>query len=173
MSLISNIQSGFTRVATEFKTLRSTLGVNANLTTTVKNTLVDAINEVNAKPTGSGGAPINDGAVSSSSTYSSSKTESRISEVAASTIQEVVGAAPTDLNQIKEVVDFFKAADAENDSIALANQTALGNRLRFDQVQTLTSAQKAQGISNLGVLSATDIGDPATNFVTAFETALA
>lgn len=174
MSLITNIQNGFTRVATEFKTLRSTLGVNANLTTTVKSTLVGAINEINAKPTGSGGAPINDGAVATTSTYSSSKTESRLTEMGAQVRSDILGGTlATDLDSLKEVIDLVNKNDGEGDSATAANTTALGVRLRFDAAQTLTAGQRAQGQANLDVYGKSDIGDPATNFVTAFETALA
>ena len=63
MSLASNIQSAFTRVATEFKSIRTLIsgsgtGTVSGLTTTATN-LVSAINEVNAKP--SGGATNLDG----------------------------------------------------------------------------------------------------------------
>lgn len=54
MSLASNLQNLSTRIATEFKTLRGTLGTLASLTTTDKSSFAAAINEVNAKPSGGG-----------------------------------------------------------------------------------------------------------------------
>lgn len=59
MSLVSNLSTAFTRVATEFKALRTLIGGSATanidaLTTTDKSSLVAAINEVQA---GSSGAP--------------------------------------------------------------------------------------------------------------------
>jgi hypothetical protein len=58
MSLATNITNAFTRVATEFKTLRTLIGGSATsdisaLTTTDKSSLVGAINEVKAGATGS------------------------------------------------------------------------------------------------------------------------
>lgn len=60
MSLASNLQTAFTRVGTEFKTIRTLItgtatGDLSGLTTTDKSSLRAAINEVNAKP--SGGVP--------------------------------------------------------------------------------------------------------------------
>lgn len=59
MSLVSQLTTGFTRVATEFKAIRTLIGGSATaditaLTTTDKTSLVAAINEVQA---GSSGAP--------------------------------------------------------------------------------------------------------------------
>jgi hypothetical protein len=56
MSLATRLQDLTTRVATEFKTAYGRIGTLANLTTTAKGSLVDAVNEVNAKPSGGGGA---------------------------------------------------------------------------------------------------------------------
>jgi hypothetical protein len=175
MSLITNIQSGFTRVATEFKSLRGTLGVNANLTTSVKSTLVGAINEVNAKPSGGGGgAPIADGTVATTSTYSSSKIVTLVQEGGAQVKADILGGTlATDLDSLLEVIALVNKNDGEGDSATAANTTALGVRLRFDAAQSLTAGQKTQGQANLGVYGTADIGDPTTNFVTAFEAALA
>lgn len=64
MSLATNLQNAFTRVATEFKAIRTLIGGSGTadisaLSTTTKTSLVAAINEVNAKP--SGGATTLDG----------------------------------------------------------------------------------------------------------------
>ena len=75
MSLASQVADAFTRVGTEFKTLRGTLGSNGSLTTTEKTTLVGAINEIKAGLAGAG-APINDTTPSASTTYSSNKSDS-------------------------------------------------------------------------------------------------
>jgi hypothetical protein len=76
VSLATQVSAAFVRVATEFKTVYSREGNLANLTTTTKTDLVSAVNEVNAKPTGVGGASINDAApASTSTTYSASKIE--------------------------------------------------------------------------------------------------
>lgn len=78
MSLASNVSDLATAVATEMKSHKTLINGNATdlsaLTTTAKSNLVSAINEVRASVSGAAG--INDTTASTSSTYSSSKTES-------------------------------------------------------------------------------------------------
>jgi len=58
MSLATNLLNLTTRVATEFKAVRTLINGNATdlsgLTTAAKSNLVDAVNEINAKPSGGG-----------------------------------------------------------------------------------------------------------------------
>ena len=59
MSLATNLQDVVVRIATEFKAIRTLIGGTgtadiSSLTTTDKTSLVSAINEVNAKPSGGG-----------------------------------------------------------------------------------------------------------------------
>lgn len=173
MSLATNIQSAFTRVGTEFKTVYSRLGVLTSLTTTNKTNLVAAINEVNAKPTATGGPAINDAAASTTSVYSSTKTEARLTEVAAATKSELLGGAGAAYDTLKELQDLITSDTSADASFVTATNTALGNRLRFDAAQTLTAPQKVQGNANLGSLSLVDAGDPNADFVATFVTALA
>lgn len=220
MSLASQVSSAFTRVGTEFKAVRAGLGANTDLTTGAKGTLVAAINEVNAKPTGTGGAAINDAAAGTTTTYSSTKTQNvadasalalivdtstattktwsaaktqaaanaaalaLISDSAASAtktyssnkiagdisaaVASLVNSAPAALDTLAEL----STALGGDANFATTTAAALGNRLRFDAVQTLTTPQATQGRANLGVLSAVDVGDPNTDFVAVFNTAL-
>lgn len=55
MTLAENVEGLATRIATEFKTVRGTIGVLTALTTTSKSSIISAINEVNAK---AGGADV-------------------------------------------------------------------------------------------------------------------
>lgn len=73
------------------------------------------------------------------------------------------------MDTLKELADAISADDTSIGTIT----TALGNRLRFDAEQTLTSGEKAQGIANLGVLSATDIGSVTTDFAAVVAAGLA
>ena len=54
MSLVTQISTLVTRIATEFKSIRAVTGSLASLTTTDKDSLVDAINEVNGAIGGGG-----------------------------------------------------------------------------------------------------------------------
>lgn len=164
MSLVTQISTLATRVGTEFKSVRSSIGTLANLTTSAKSDLVSAVNEVKAA-TASAGAAINDTTASTSTVYSSSKTNSAVSAAVAS----LVNSAPTTLDTLGEIATQL----ASDESAATALTTAVGNRLRFDAAQTLTGAQQTQGQANLSVYSQAQIGDPTTDFVAVFNTAIA
>lgn len=111
------------------------------------------------------GASINDATTSTTSVWSSSKTNSSISAAVAALVDSSPGALDT-LNELA-------AALGDDVAFATTTATALGNRLRVDAAQSLDSTQKAQGISNLGAISAADVGDVTTNFVTVLNAALA
>lgn len=76
---------------------------------------------------------------------------------------ELLGGVGPAFDTLKELAD---ALAAEND-IIVALTTAVGNRIRFDDVQTLTTAQKLQACTNMG------IGDPETDLVAAYTAAKA
>jgi len=164
MSLITQLNTLVTRIGTEFKAVRAKLGSNDDLATTAKSTLVAAINEVAGAVAGAG-ATIDDDNVSTLTVYSSSKTV----DVVNAAIDGLVDGAPGALDTLKEIAD--QLADDEDAVAALT--TALGNRVRFDAAQSLNGTQQAQAATNLGMLLATEIGDPATDFVAVFEAALA
>lgn len=67
-----------TALGTDYKTFKNWIGDLTGLTTSTKTSLVAAINEVNAKPSGTGGAVIDDGndGSSTTTTYSANKTKS-------------------------------------------------------------------------------------------------
>lgn len=164
MSLVTQIQSLILRIGTEFKAVRKVIGSLANLNTTAKGDVVSAINEVKALATTATGV-INDTTPSAGTAYSSSKTDAQI----AAAFADFTRGAPTALDTWNELV-----AELQKDASGLAALTAaISNRLAFDAVQTLTPAQKAQGIANLGAIAAGDVGDVTTDFVAAFNAAIA
>lgn len=90
MTLSANISSLAIRIATEFKTERTvTAGIRADLS---------ALESVVAGMSGDGAA-INDGTVSTSSVWSSSKTDSSIK----SAVAALVDSAPEALDTLKEL----------------------------------------------------------------------
>lgn len=163
MSLVSQLSDLVTRIGTEFKSVRTAIGTLASLTTTAKGDLVSAINEVKAA-VGGAGATINDTTATTSSVYSSSKTDSNI----AASVAALVNSSPTALDTLKELAD----AIGDDANFAATTATALGNRLRIDAAQSLTTPQQAFGQSNLSVYSQAQIGDPTTDFVALFTTAI-
>ena len=165
-----------TRVATETKSIRTLLNGNAAsnvaLITTAKTSLVAAINELKTEVdtlAASGGATINDASTSSiTQTYSINKIITSIAEARAAVKAEILGGAGAAYDTLKELEDLFASTGADLSGIT----TALGNRVRFDAVQSLTAPQKVTANTNIGSLSLVDAGNPDTNLVTVFEAGL-
>lgn len=171
MSLATNIANLAVRAATESKALRMLINGNladlAALTTSDKRNLVAAINEVLAVAEGAsgGGAAIDDATPRSTTVYSSSKTES----VVAAAVAELVGGAPEALDTLKELADALAADQEVVDGVL----TALALRVRVDVPQALAAPQQLQARANIGAVSAVDVGDVDTDFVAAYQAALA
>lgn len=140
-SMEVNLKSAFTRIATEFKSVRSVTGALINLTTTDKTNLVAAVNEVKAA-TAAAGAQINDATTATTTVWSSTKTNTSIN----SAVSALVAASPATLDTLDELA----AALGDDANFAATTATALGNRVRVDAAQTLTEIQKTQGRTNLG-----------------------
>lgn len=188
MSLVTNVSNLATRIATEVKALRTLINGNAadlsSLTTTDKTNLVAAINEVKAVA----GASINDATTSTTSVWSSSKTNTAIS----SAVSALVDAAPGTLDTLNELA----AALGDDPSFATTITTSIGTKANDSDVVKLTGAQTVAGIKTFtsapivpdasfaiaavnGLQTALDakatsanVGDTTTNFVTTFEAGL-
>ena len=192
MSLVNQISDVVTDIGTEFKTVYGEIGDLPSLGTTAKNNLVAAINEVLAEIAGGGGAVIDDAAPSTGKVYSSQKTEDFANAAAAAVVSDagavtdhayssqkttdLIAALKTELvNGAGAALDTFGEVAAQlaaDETAAAALTTAVGNRVRFDDAQVLTGPQKAQAIANIGAISASDIGDPTTDFAAVFAAAL-
>lgn len=167
MSLATNIQDVITRVATEFKSHKSLINGNAAdlsaLTTTDKTNLVSAVNEVKASIQPAG-ASIDDAAIATTTSWSSSKTDTEIK----SAVAGIVDSAGSDLDTLKELGD----ALGNDKDFGVSVNAALGNRVRYDAAQTLTAGQKIQATDNIGAATVLQVGDTTTNFVTTFNAGL-
>lgn len=153
-----------TEVGTQFKIDRAAAGTLASLTTAAKGNLVVAINEVQAAVQAaatSGGAPINDGSVGASTTYSSQKTADLLAQLKT----DILGGAGAAWDTLQELKDL------DGGAIDVLT-TAVGNRVRFDAAQTLTATQKTQALTNIGAVSTAVIGDPTVDLVALFQAAL-
>lgn len=149
-----------TRTATECKAIRTLLNGNtadlSALTTTSKTSLVSAINELQAALAGAGA--INDASFATDETWSASK----ITAAIAAAKSELVNGAGATLDTLNEL-----ATALGNDSnFAATVTTALGNRIRYDAAQTLTTPQITQACANLG------LGEPNTDLVATFNAGL-
>jgi hypothetical protein len=167
-TLVAHIQDLSTRVASEFKTVRSTTGNIASLQTTDKTSLVTALNELKSRVDAAfaaSGAVIDDASTSSTTkTYSVTK----IRDLVSTSIASLTAGAPTALDTLDEL-----AAALGDDANFASNITAMiGNRVRFDAPQSLTAAQKVQAKSNIDAFGALEIGNPDTDFVAVFNAGL-
>ena len=145
-NILEKTSSGFTRITLLLKQVRdewaAKVGVLAALTTTSKSDIVSAINEVNAK-TGNTSL-INDGSTSTTTAWSSSKTNTEI----ANQIATVINGAGADDDTLAELASKVAAlAQADTGLVSAAGAQA------FD------AAQKLQARTNIGAASAEDLGD--------------
>lgn len=168
MSFATRVSDLATRIATECKSLRTMVNGNAAdlsaLTTTNKTNLVAAINELKAA-LGDAGAAISDGTTATTTTWSSTKISSAITAA----LNALTTGAPGALDTLDELA----AALGDDANFAGTVTTALGNRVRVDAAQGLTTPQQTQARANIGAQEAALIGDPDTNFVTTFTAGLA
>lgn len=167
MSLQSRIESLVLRLAAEFKTIYGQVGTLANLSTTDKINLVAAINELRAQIATLEGETVIDDANSGSlsTTFSASKITGLLDALKA----DLLGGADAAFDTLRELQEAI-----QNDQSGIAALlAAVDARVRFDAAQALTDAEQTQARSNIGALSAAAVGDPETDFVAIFETALA
>ena len=167
MSLQTQIVSLAQAIGADIKALKASDGNLSSLSTTAKTSLVAAINELHdlVEAGGGSGVTINDtaGAGNTTQTWSADKSTAAIAAAISALQNSLVNGAGAALDTFKELQDALGADPAFATTVA----TALGNRLRYDAVQTLTAPQQLQGCTNLGV------GDPSYNFVADYNTAKA
>lgn len=203
MTLDTNLQDFATRVATNAKEMRTLINGNvadlSALTTTQKSSLVAAINEV-AAAVGGAGATIDDGAISSLTVWSSSKTDAEIRAAAAAivdgapelldTLNELAAAINDDPNfaatiaaQIGGKADAehtHDAADIVSGTIAQARlpqstDAAAGIVELATNAEAVTATDTARALTPAGGKAFQDatVGPTDTNYVTLFEAGLA
>lgn len=164
MSLTVQISNLAVRIATECKSIRATTGDKTALTTTDKTSLVAAVNELKAALSGAAGILDSAGAGDTSHTWSADKIVAQLAAVKS----EILNGAPAAYDTLLEIANQLATDDGAIGGLL----TAVGNRVAFDQAQVLTAPQKAQALANIGAISASDVGDVTTNFVTSFEAGL-
>lgn len=162
MSLQTQINSFVLRVAQEFNAVAGKIGSLAGLSTSDKSNLVAAINELQAAVAAA--VAIDDGAVSSSSTYSSSKIVALLDALKA----EILGGADAAYDTLLEIQQAIQSGD----SAIAALLEAVNKRVRYDAAQSLTAAEQAQARDNIGAIASMEVGDTGFDFVAAFEAAL-
>lgn len=161
------------------------IGDTALLTTTNKDNIVAAVNEVKASiintqhgaiteeavnkkletkqdkltaGTGITISPTNE--ISASVDLTNYSTKQNVKDEIATAVNKLVDGAEATMDTFKEVQEALKA-----DKTVTAGLTAsVGNKVDYSKPQTLTTAQQKQACDNIG------IGDPSVNFVTEYTT---
>lgn len=158
MALDTRLQALAQAVAADVKTLYANQGALSALDTAAKTSLVAAINELHSEiaglsPGGGGGAEIDDDAGTGDTdvTWSADKITAALAALKSDLLDGVNPAFDT----LKELAD----ALGDQDSAISNLLTAVGNRVRYDAAQTLSTAQKLQACQNIG------IGDPDADLV--------
>ena len=154
-------------IGADIKAAKTERGSLTSLTTSQKGSLVAAINELKTTVDGlsgsSGGAVINDSAGDGATTvtWSADKILDTIEAAKAAVKSELTNGAGAALDTLKELAD----ALGNDPTFASTLATQMNNRVRFDAAQVLTEPQKAQARSNIGALSAVEIGNTERDFV--------
>ena len=143
-TLEQRLSSVIQAIGADIKALKTAKGDLSSLNTTQKSNLVGALNEI--------------------FTLASSKaTQSDITTAIDSLKTEIMGVGvPEALNTLKEIATYIES----DETLGVSLSTAVTKRVRFDDVQTLTTPEKLQACANIG------IGNPDTDLVAVFNAAL-
>lgn len=162
MSLETKLIALAQAVGADVKAFTAEQGSLTALNTTAKGSLVAAINEV-FSAIGAAGAQINDSATNGDTlvTWSADKIYDSIEAAKTAVKNELTNGAAATLDTLAELA----SALGNDPSYAATVATALGNRVRFDAAQTLTTAQQLQACANIG------IGNPEVDLAAAYATA--
>ena len=144
----------------DVKALLQAQGSLSALSTTAKNNLVAAINELKTAvdAAAGGGVSIDDGAGDGATgvTWSADKIFDAIEAAKTAVKNDLTAGAAAALDTLSEL-----AAALNNDPAFAATIAAeIANRVRYDAAQVLTEPQQAQARSNIGAQSAAAIGNP-------------
>lgn len=188
MSLQTRISDLATAIATDIKQHRiwltgSSSGDLTGLTTTAKTSVVAAINEIDAKPSGGGDVD------PASETVAGIVELASLAEVAAGVDTEravtVAGVKQetlaireailgTDVPEALDTLSELADALADDADFAATVTYALGKRVRVDfNNQNFTEPEKSNGRINIGAIAAADIGDPETDLAAVYAAAKA
>ena len=129
MSLVTKITAFINSVGTDIKNLTAKIGNLANLQTTDKSSLVSAINEIKD----SAGTNIDDVNASTTTTFSGTAIQEKITAAKTEVKNEILGGASPAYDTLQEIQDFI-----ESDSSATAALvTAVADRVKYSDIGDL------------------------------------
>ena len=157
----------------DVKALLQAQGSLSALSTTAKNNLVAAINELKTAldNAGTGGVAIDDAAGDGATTvtWSADKIHDTCEAARLAVKNELTDGAGAALDTLAELA----AALGNDPNFAATIAAEIANRVRYDAAQTLTAPQQTQARANIGAQSAAAIGDPDRDLVADYTTAKA
>ena len=157
------------RVGKECRLIYAKIG-KAALTTAEKNSLIGAINELDAAVKSNDGditaintaitnlqsavsGLIDDTTASTTKVYSSSKVDSQITAAKQAVKNDLLGGAGTAYDTLKELADLIET----NKTAIEALQALAAGHVKYDAAQDLTDEQKAQARTNIGAIAASEV----------------
>ena len=144
-TLEQRLSSVIQAIGADIKILKTAKGDLTALSTTSKGNLVEALNEI--------------------FTLANTKASSTDITSAINTLKtEIMGTGvPEALDTLKEIATYIQS----DETLGVSLSTAITKRVRFDDVQTLTTPEKLQACTNIGV------GNPDIDLVAVFNASLA
>lgn len=151
-------------IGADVKLLTGAQGDLTALPTTAKDNLVAAIAEVYALAQADAGVVIDDAAGNGATTvvWSADKVFDALESAKQAVKDDLLNGAGGAYDTFKELQDLMVG----NDDALAALTTAVGNRLRFDAAQVLTSEQQAFARGNISAASDADLGVVAGDLAT-------
>lgn len=169
MSLETQIIALAQAIGADIKTLTTGQGSLAALSTTAKTSLADAINELFGMVSVSVSVDDAAGDGATTVTWSADKIFDSIEAAKTAVKDELLNGAGAAFDTLSELA----TALGDDPAFAATMATELGNRVRFDAAQALDATQQAQARSNIGAISAADIGDFEHDYVADYTAAKA
>ena len=160
MAYPTNNKTGAQNLVDLVLAIRDAQGQRGSLTTTDKDSLVDAINEVNDQLSAIRGqieskSQIDDSLTTAINTWSALKISNTVAEKLAELKNELLGGAGADFDTLQELVTLIN----QNKGAIEALETIAAGHVRFNAAQSLTANEKAQARSNIGAPSTDDVAD--------------
>lgn len=160
MAYPTNDKTGAQNLVDLCLALRTSIGQRGSLTTTDKDSLVDAINEVVSslaalRQVVESKTEIDDTVATAGNVWSALKTSTKISEACAAVKDQILNGAGAAYDTLQELATLITT----NQSAITALQNLAAGHVRFDVKQDLTADQKAQGRDNLDAASKADVAD--------------
>lgn len=148
------IRDANSKITTKLNTLKSEIGSIPGLSTTDKTSLVAAINETLgvAQAAAGGGVTINDAVINLTQAWSSTKIDAEFTSRIAALLEG------QDLSDLADAIAALQVTDQGLVSVTSS--------------QSFTAPQQAQGRTNIGAASATEVGDTDYDFEADIDSAL-